>query len=127
MRRFCVFLLILGFIPAFALISPDLDAVIQQKELSDLIPIDIVLREQMDVQTLRSMVDRLPKVQKRVRVAEILRSFSAEKQASLLRYLREMQRQGKAADIAHVVLFLCSEMARQITGQVIRVDAGLPG
>ncbi len=30
-------------------------------------------------------------------------------------------------DVAHVVLFLCSEMARQITGQVIRVDAGLLG
>ena len=78
MKRLFVFLLLLGCIPAFALISPDLDAVIQQKELNDLIPIDIVLREQMDVQTLRSMVDRLPKVQKRVRVAEILRSFSAE-------------------------------------------------
>ncbi len=33
----------------------------------------------------------------------------------------------EALDIAHVVLFLCSEMARQITGQVIRVDAGLLG
>jgi len=33
----------------------------------------------------------------------------------------------EAADIAHVVLFLCSEMARQITGQVVRVDAGLLG
>ncbi len=32
-----------------------------------------------------------------------------------------------AGDIAQVVLFLCSEQARQITGQIIRVDAGLPG
>ncbi len=30
-------------------------------------------------------------------------------------------------DIANVIVFLCSEMARQITGQVIRVDAGLLG
>ena len=31
------------------------------------------------------------------------------------------------AEVAHVVVFLCSEMARGITGQVIRVDAGQPG
>jgi len=28
-------------------------------------------------------------------------------------------------DIAHVVLFLCSEAARHITGQTIIVDGGL--
>ncbi len=36
-----------------------------------------------------------------------------------------LRRLPETADVAHVVLFLCSEMARQITGQVIRVDAGL--
>ncbi len=36
-----------------------------------------------------------------------------------------LRRLPEAIDVAHVVLFLCSEMARQITGQVIRVDAGL--
>lgn len=30
-------------------------------------------------------------------------------------------------DVAHVVIFLCSEMARAISGQVIRVDAGQLG
>jgi len=38
-----------------------------------------------------------------------------------------LRRLSEPADIAYVVLFLCSEMARQITGQVIRVDAGLLG
>jgi 3-oxoacyl-[acyl-carrier protein] reductase len=38
-----------------------------------------------------------------------------------------LRRISEPADIAYVVLFLCSEMARQITGQVIRVDAGLLG
>ena len=36
-----------------------------------------------------------------------------------------LKRLPEASDIAHVVLFLCSEMARNITGQIIRVDAGL--
>lgn len=34
-------------------------------------------------------------------------------------------RQPEARDVAGVILFLCSELARQITGQVIKVDAGL--
>lgn len=38
-----------------------------------------------------------------------------------------LRRLAEASDVAHVVLFLCSEMARQITGQVIRVDAGMSG
>ena len=38
-----------------------------------------------------------------------------------------LRRLPDAADIAQVILFLCSEMARQITGQVIRVDAGQLG
>ncbi len=46
---------------------------------------------------------------------------SESKQRAVLKRLPE------AADIAHVVLFLCSELARQITGQVIRVDAGQLG
>jgi 3-oxoacyl-[acyl-carrier protein] reductase len=38
-----------------------------------------------------------------------------------------LRRLPEPADVANVVLFLCSEMARQITGQIIRVDAGLLG
>jgi 3-oxoacyl-[acyl-carrier protein] reductase len=36
-----------------------------------------------------------------------------------------IKRPTEPIDVANVVLFLCSEMARQITGQVIRIDAGL--
>lgn len=36
-----------------------------------------------------------------------------------------LKRLAAPIDVAHVVLFLCSELARQVTGQVIRVDAGL--
>lgn len=38
-----------------------------------------------------------------------------------------LRRLPEPADVASVVLFLCSEMARQITGEIIRVDAGLLG
>lgn len=35
-----------------------------------------------------------------------------------------IKRLGTAADIAPVIVFLCSEAARHVTGQVIKVDAG---
>jgi 3-oxoacyl-[acyl-carrier protein] reductase len=38
-----------------------------------------------------------------------------------------LRRLPEPADVAHVAVFLCSEMARGISGQVIRVDSGLPG
>lgn len=38
-----------------------------------------------------------------------------------------LRRLAEPGDVAELVLFLCSEMARQITGQVIRIDGGLPG
>ena len=35
-----------------------------------------------------------------------------------------LQRLGQPADVAGVVLFLCSDLARHVTGQVLRVDGG---
>jgi 3-oxoacyl-[acyl-carrier protein] reductase len=31
---------------------------------------------------------------------------------------------GQPADVAHLVTFLCSDKARHITGEVIKVDGG---
>lgn len=36
-----------------------------------------------------------------------------------------LRRISEPEEVAHVIVFLCSEMARQISGQVIRVDGGL--
>jgi hypothetical protein len=99
MKRSFMVVLFLSIIPAFALISPDLTAVMEKRELDELIPISIVLKEQIDIQTLRTEVRGLTKVQRRVRVAEVLRAFATEKQQSVLQYLRQMEHQGKVRDI----------------------------
>jgi subtilisin family serine protease len=99
MKRLFVFVLFLGCVPAFALLSPDLEVRLKSKGLIELIPVDIVLMEQYESQHLEAAVLSLPKMQRRARVAEILQSFSAEKQQGLLEYLKEMARQGKVQDI----------------------------
>jgi len=36
-----------------------------------------------------------------------------------------LQKMGEPEDVANAVLFLCSDMAKYITGQVIQVDGGM--
>ncbi len=99
MKRVIVAVLLLGCMPAFALMSPDLIRVVSQRDATDLIPIDIVFKEQMDLERLTYAVQGLTRPEKRVKVSQILTAFSAEKQADLLAYLREMEAQGKVTDI----------------------------
>jgi subtilisin family serine protease len=99
MKKFLVLAIFIGFVPAFALLSPDLASLIEQKNTRELIPVDIVLKEQIDIRSLEAEVIGLTKGRRRARVAEILQSFSRASQAGLLHYLQEMARQGKVVDI----------------------------
>lgn len=99
MKRLLVLVLLSFCAPAFALMSPELEGVLERKGADELIPIDIVLKEQYDISALRTEVLRLPRVLKRTRVAEILQTFAAEKQQSLLDYLENKERQGKVRNI----------------------------
>ena len=99
MKRFLVLILLVGLVPAFALLSPDLASIMEQKGVGELIPVDIVLKKQMDTQSLKTVVKGLPRVQKRVRVAEALQAFSATQQRALLAYLEQMKQEGKVSDI----------------------------
>ncbi len=55
---------------------------------------------------------------------DMLKSLSEERLQSYLGHI-PLQRFGKAGDVAGAVLFLCSEMADYITGQVLQIDGGL--
>jgi len=66
---------------------------------SDLIPVDIALKEQMDLQTLTDVVKGLPKPERRAMVAQILTEFSTQHQRELIAYLKEMEKAGKVTDI----------------------------
>ncbi|MEE8597015.1 MAG: S8 family serine peptidase [bacterium] len=99
MRRILLIVLLAGFVPVFGLVSPNLMDVMEQRGPIQLIPVDIVLKEQIDIQKLKAAVQGVPKPQRKAWVAEILQAFSAEKQQELLHYLKEMEEQGKVTDI----------------------------
>ncbi|MFA9480303.1 SDR family NAD(P)-dependent oxidoreductase [Phycisphaerales bacterium AB-hyl4] len=59
---------------------------------------------------------------------ELMRSFTDDPQAWVDRYVRNYQaleRQIEAIDCGRAAVFLLSEAARMITGQVLRVDGGI--
>jgi subtilisin family serine protease len=72
---------------SFGLISPGLQQHLTSAQAEQKLPVHIVLKEQFDKELLNSLVDGMPKVQRRVEVARILKEFSAEQQASVLGYL----------------------------------------
>jgi hypothetical protein len=72
---------------SFGLVSPSLQEHLNTAPVEQKLPVHIVLKEQFDQALLNSLVDGMPKVQRRVEVARILTEFSAEQQAGVLGYL----------------------------------------
>ncbi len=64
MRRILLIVLLAGFVPVFGLVSPNLMDVMEQRGPIQLIPVDIVLKEQIDIQKLKAAVQGVPKPQK---------------------------------------------------------------
>ena len=97
MRKLLLLLLsVLWVVPGFALVSPDLQGVMARARATDLLPVDIMLKDQMGLQTLTDAVKGLPKPEKRMMVAQILTDFSHQHQKELIAYLKEQERQARS-------------------------------
>ncbi len=72
---------------SLALIGPELQQRLTKAQADERLPVHVVLEEQFDRDLLNSLVDGMPRPQRRAEVARILREYSAEQQAGLLAYL----------------------------------------
>ncbi len=108
----------------FGLVTPYLESHIANVAADVRLPVHIVLKEQFDSRLLNSLVDGLPKVQRRMEVARILQAYSAEKQADLLALLDAAVARGEAADVRS--LWVLNAIYCEATPALIRALAERP-
>ncbi|MEO0114329.1 MAG: S8 family serine peptidase [candidate division WOR-3 bacterium] len=73
---------------ASALIGPDLQVKMDKASSSDLLPVNVILKEQADAGLLNQMFKGYPKKVRKVEVARTLQQFAQEKQKGVIDFLR---------------------------------------
>ncbi|NPV14762.1 S8 family serine peptidase [candidate division WOR-3 bacterium] len=117
MRRVVLVLLALLLGASFGLISPDLERRLAEADGGRL-PVQIVLKRQFDRDLLYSLVDGMPRRERRVEVARILSDFAAREQADLLKELNAYVESGAVADIRP--MWIVNAVYCEATPEVIR-------
>ncbi|MDH7519134.1 MAG: S8 family serine peptidase [bacterium] len=117
MKRVVLVLLALLIGAGFGLISPDLERRLGEADGGRL-PVQIVLKRQFDRELLYSLVDGLPRRERRVEVARILSDFAAREQADLLKELGSYVESGAVADIRP--MWIVNAVYCEATPEVIR-------
>jgi len=82
-----LFLLLVAFGAASALVSPDLENRLALTAPGTSLSVSVVLKAQFDPELLNSLVDGMPRAQRRLEVSRILSEFAAGEQAGLLELL----------------------------------------
>jgi serine protease AprX len=102
-----------------ALVSPELESRLAA-QAGQYLPVHVVLKEQFDAGLLNSLVEGLPKPQRRAEVARILREYSDEKQAAVIAELGA----GGARNITP--LWIVNAVYCEATSEQIRQVAARP-
>jgi len=118
---------------AHAMVGPDLQEKLISAEKDELIPVDVVLREQGNAAQLASTIRGMDPVTRRRTVVSRLKSFSEEEQKGVLEYLHFASERGLAAEVRPfwlvnaVYVEATTEVIRQLTlmDEVWYVDSDL--
>jgi len=103
---------------SFGVVTPDLERHLATAGASERLPVHVVLKAQFDTPLLNSLVEGLPKVERRVAVARILGEYSQEQQAGLLEYLNSQVGPGAVTDVRP--LWIVNAVYCEATPAVIR-------
>jgi len=102
----------------FGLVTPDLEKHISTAAAGQLLPVHIVMKQQFDIHLLNSLVDGMPKAQRRVEVARILAAYSEQQQAGLREFLGHREAAGEAKHVTP--LWIINAVYCEATPAVIR-------
>ncbi|MEO0085475.1 MAG: S8 family serine peptidase [candidate division WOR-3 bacterium] len=118
MKRLVLVLGVLLVAAGYGVVTPDLERHLAVAEAGQRLPVHVVLRQQFDTRLLNSLVDGLPKVERRVAVARILGEYSREQQAGILEYLSSQVATGAVVDVRS--LWIVNAVYCEATPEVIR-------
>ncbi len=126
LRSSFVAVLLLGLAvgSASALMDPDLRARIDNLDGNELLPVQVVLKDQFDAGQLAALVAGMPKDVRRARVGRILMDFSEPRQRPLIDWLEREQAAGRVTDIHP--LWLVNAVGFWATKEVILAVDGRP-
>ncbi|MEO0077683.1 MAG: hypothetical protein ABIK86_01600, partial [candidate division WOR-3 bacterium] len=113
-------ILLAAFGIASALVSPDLEARLTRAAPDEYLPVQVVLKAQFDPELLNSLVDGMPRPQRRAQVARILEEFSSREQAGLLELLA-----GRCAQSIRP-LWIVNAVSCEATPELVRLVAARP-
>ena len=94
-----VLLLGLAVGAASALMDPDLVQRLDKLDGNEMLPVQVVLKDQFDPGQLASLVQGMPKDIRRARVGRILMDYAEPRQRPLIDWLEQEQAAGRASDI----------------------------
>ncbi len=114
------FVLLAAFGVAAASVSPSLERRLTCAASDEYLPVQVVLKAQFDPELLNSLVDGMPRPQRRAQVARILREFSAREQAGLLELLDRCGAQSIRP------LWIVNAVSCEATPELVRLVAARP-
>jgi subtilisin family serine protease len=102
---------------SFTGITPPLQEIIGKSAPDELIPVNLIMKDQVDYKSLREEVQSLPTEERRRIVIETAKNKVLETQGTILNFLKSMEKEGKVKDIR--ILFLINGINFKATKDVI--------
>ena len=124
MKRVVMVLLLTVVAIGFGLVGPELEAQIAVVASDHRIPVIIALKEQVDAGQFVALVDGMPRKERQVEVARILRDWTAQAQTDLQGFLAGLEAEGQVSHVGS--LWIVNAAYCNATEAAVRAIAAHP-